>query len=67
MAGCTTAGKQATDTARGLGDDATAVFIVGAVAAAAGAVVWATAPRAKSSTSARLYVQPGSIVLAGEF
>jgi serine/threonine-protein kinase len=66
-AGCTGPGEAATNSARSLGDGATVVFVVGAVAAATGAVVWATAPRATTAPSARLRLCPAGLAFTGEF
>jgi hypothetical protein len=67
---CDASGKQTTDAARSLGDAATAVFVVGGVVAAAGVVLWLTAPAsAAGAQRASLGVScgPGSAFVEGRF
>jgi hypothetical protein len=42
-------------------------YIVGAVGVAGGAVLWLTAPKAQASTTARVWIGPGSAGVAGRF
>jgi len=79
---CDAAGKEATDSARSLGNVATIVFGVGAAMAVGGGILWLTAPRAPTSgttamgahatsaTSAatvRVRVAPQAVLLEGTF
>jgi hypothetical protein len=66
---CDPSGKTTTDGARQLAGAATAVFVVGAVAAVGGVVLVLTAPSGarRSSTSAALRVGPGACTFEGAF
>ena len=64
---CDASGKQTTDSARGLANVATVVFVAGAAATVAGVVVWLTAPSAGAGVRARLNFGPGSAFIEGSF
>ncbi len=65
---CNASGKATIDSARDLANAATAVFVVGVVAAAAGTVLVWTAPRAHGEpVSAALRLAPGALFVEGRF
>ena len=66
---CDASGKATTDGARSLANAATAVFVVGAVAAVGGVVLVLAAPSGArgSSASATLGIGPGACMLEGTF
>lgn len=69
--GCDPTGLGLRSAAVNRGDIATAVWIPGAVVAAAGIVVWVTAPSSKrttgSSPAPEVGLGPGSVTLRGRF
>lgn len=69
---CDDAGKSATDDARSLGNTATVIFALGAVATAGGVVLWLTAPSAEPSRAAKptvtgVGVGAGTLSIVGRF